>query len=302
MEVDDFETVKDLMIAVQMKRRVGREVQKHFADEWIMIKSSSLLADMHDNYEMVRKPQKKPFEKCRSRNIRGIRKSEDKAAVFADSLDQGRYILGNRTAALSGEKKIGKFTGIELIKEVQTRSKTRAGEKEIEKELDSSKIIVEENGLNKTENSFQLEPDTEILRLFRVSDINSILVIDALLNIFSRIGFPREVQTDQDTSFTSALTSEFFERFGIKIRHSSVYHSQSNPVERFHCTVKAIVTDIVLRSRGRMGENSSLSTARFTDYHSRKHWVLALRVSFWEKSEKPYYKRNGLNENRMKIP
>ncbi|GBM63218.1 hypothetical protein AVEN_121838-1 [Araneus ventricosus] len=63
MEVDDFEALKNLMIADQMKKRVSEEVQEHFTDEWTMIKSSSLLADMLDNYEMVRKPKKKPFEK-----------------------------------------------------------------------------------------------------------------------------------------------------------------------------------------------------------------------------------------------
>ncbi|GFW54156.1 retrovirus-related Pol polyprotein from transposon 17.6 [Trichonephila clavipes] len=67
-----------------------------------------------------------------------------------------------------------------------------------------------------------------------VSDISSVSVTDALLNIFSQMGFPREIQCDQGTSFTSALTTEFFEIFGILVRHSSVYHPQSNPVERFH--------------------------------------------------------------------
>ncbi|GFW23970.1 retrovirus-related Pol polyprotein from transposon 412 [Trichonephila clavipes] len=50
-----------------------------------------------------------------------------------------------------------------------------------------------------------------------VSDISSVSVTDALLNIFSRMGFPREIQCDQGTSFTSALTTEFFERFGILV-------------------------------------------------------------------------------------
>ncbi|GFV34085.1 retrovirus-related Pol polyprotein from transposon 412 [Trichonephila clavipes] len=53
-----------------------------------------------------------------------------------------------------------------------------------------------------------------------VSDISSVCVTDALLDIFSRMGFPREIQCDQGTSFTSALTTEFFERFGILVRHS----------------------------------------------------------------------------------
>ncbi|GFS82953.1 retrovirus-related Pol polyprotein from transposon 17.6 [Trichonephila clavipes] len=44
-----------------------------------------------------------------------------------------------------------------------------------------------------------------------VSDISSVSVTDALLNIFSRMGFLREIQCDQGTSFTSALTTEFFE-------------------------------------------------------------------------------------------
>ncbi|GFV00748.1 hypothetical protein TNCV_1385671 [Trichonephila clavipes] len=79
-----------------------------------------------------------------------------------------------------------------------------------------------------------------------VSDISSVSVTDALLNIFSRMGFPREIQCDQGTSFTSALTTEFFERFGILVRHSSMYHPQSNPVERFHRTLKRLLRVLCL--------------------------------------------------------
>ncbi|GFX01421.1 retrovirus-related Pol polyprotein from transposon 17.6 [Trichonephila clavipes] len=128
-----------------------------------------------------------------------------------------------------------------------------------------------------------------------VSDISSVSVTDALLNIFSRMGFPREIQCDQGTSFTSALvaavaewyryrtvacfvtgsspvplktrrvgqrctlnlsraetssrcalTTEFFERFGILVRHSSVYHPESNPVERFHRTLKRLLRVLCL--------------------------------------------------------
>ncbi|GFT05132.1 retrovirus-related Pol polyprotein from transposon 412 [Trichonephila clavipes] len=79
-----------------------------------------------------------------------------------------------------------------------------------------------------------------------VSDISSVSVTDALLNIFSRMGFPREIQCDQGTSFTSALTTEFFERFGILVRHSSVYHPQSNSVERFHRTLKRLLRVLCL--------------------------------------------------------
>ncbi|GFX85942.1 retrovirus-related Pol polyprotein from transposon 412 [Trichonephila clavipes] len=80
---------------------------------------------------------------------------------------------------------------------------------------------------------------------FPVSYISSVSVTEALLNIFSRMGFPREIQCDQDT-FTSALTTEFFERFGILVRYSSVYHPQSNPVERFHRTLKRLLRVLCL--------------------------------------------------------
>ncbi|GFW07938.1 retrovirus-related Pol polyprotein from transposon 17.6 [Trichonephila clavipes] len=74
-----------------------------------------------------------------------------------------------------------------------------------------------------------------------MSDIASKSVVNALLQVFSRMGFPREIQTDQGTSFMSRLTVEFFNRFGIKVFRSSVYHPQSNPVERFHRTVKRVL-------------------------------------------------------------
>ncbi|GFT52569.1 retrovirus-related Pol polyprotein from transposon 412 [Trichonephila clavipes] len=41
------------------------------------------------------------------------------------------------------------------------------------------------------------------------------------------MGFPRELQTDQSTSFMSALTTKSLERFGDKVVRSSVYHPQN---------------------------------------------------------------------------
>ncbi|GBL83932.1 Uncharacterized protein K02A2.6, partial [Araneus ventricosus] len=81
-----------------------------------------------------------------------------------------------------------------------------------------------------------------------VADINSVSGIDALLEVFSRMGFPREIQCDNGTSFTSQLTTEFFERSGIKVTHSSVHHPQSNPVERFHRTLKRLLKVLCLQS------------------------------------------------------
>lgn len=81
-----------------------------------------------------------------------------------------------------------------------------------------------------------------------VPDIASETVVDTLLSVFSRTGFPKEVQCDQGTSFTSNLTTAFFERFGIKVSHSSIFHPQSNCVERLHRTLKRLLKALCLES------------------------------------------------------
>ncbi|GFX55792.1 hypothetical protein TNCV_3428631 [Trichonephila clavipes] len=81
-----------------------------------------------------------------------------------------------------------------------------------------------------------------------VESITSPNVIDALLNIFSRIGFPREIQSNLGTSFTSELTTTFFNKFGIKVTRSSVSHPQSNAVERVHRTIKRVIKALCVES------------------------------------------------------
>ncbi|GFU18797.1 hypothetical protein TNCV_1085431 [Trichonephila clavipes] len=81
-----------------------------------------------------------------------------------------------------------------------------------------------------------------------VESITSPNVIDALLSIFSRIGFPREIQSDLGTSFTSELTTTFFIKFGIKVTRSSVSHPQSNAVERVHRTIKRVIKALCVES------------------------------------------------------
>ena len=71
-------------------------------------------------------------------------------------------------------------------------------------------------------------------------------IIEALLSIFSRVGFPKEIQSDLGTCFTSNLTSSFFEKFGIKVIHSSVHHPESNPIERWHRSVKRLLKVLCL--------------------------------------------------------
>ncbi|GBM40323.1 hypothetical protein AVEN_23887-1 [Araneus ventricosus] len=84
-----------------------------------------------------------------------------------------------------------------------------------------------------------------------LADVKSTSVIDALIQVFSRLGFPRELQMDLGTNFTRELTETFLEKFEIKAVHSSVHRHQSNAVERFHRTIKRLLRVLCYES----GEN-----------------------------------------------
>ncbi|XP_064470077.1 uncharacterized protein LOC135384822 [Ornithodoros turicata] len=70
-------------------------------------------------------------------------------------------------------------------------------------------------------------------------------IVDGLLSVFSRIGFPREIQCDNGSVFTSALTTTFLQKCGIKVIHSSLYHPQSNSVEKWHSVLKRVLRALV---------------------------------------------------------
>ncbi|GFW72563.1 retrovirus-related Pol polyprotein from transposon 412 [Trichonephila clavipes] len=108
------------------------------------------------------------------------------------------------------------------------------------------------------------------------------------------MGFPREIKCDQGTSFTSALTTEFFERFGILVRHSSVYHPRSNPVERFHRTLKRLLRVLCLDAGSEWDKHlPSILLASVTNCISRKYRVYTVRVGVWEKFANPRDVSNG---------
>lgn len=83
-----------------------------------------------------------------------------------------------------------------------------------------------------------------------IRDLQTTTIIEALMELFSRTGFPREMQTDQGTCFTSNLMVEFAEKFGIRIVHSSSYHPQSNSVERIHRTMNRLFKVLCLEAGG----------------------------------------------------
>ncbi|GFX84606.1 retrovirus-related Pol polyprotein from transposon 412 [Trichonephila clavipes] len=183
-----------------------------------------------------------------------------KAAIKQDSSDNDLYLLGNRTAELLESNERGDVE--EFVKTCDScqrvgkpRDKAKAPLKlvPIISEV-FSKINIDAVGplpVSTKQNRYLITSicvASKYPEAIPVESITSPNVIDALLSIFSRIGFPREIQSDLGTSFTSELTTTFFNKFGIKVTRSSVSHPQSNAVERVHRTIKRVIKALCVES------------------------------------------------------
>lgn len=67
-------------------------------------------------------------------------------------------------------------------------------------------------------------------------------VADALVQIFSRVGIPDEILSDQGSQFTSDTMREVLRLLSVSQLHSTPYHPQTNGlVERFNGTLKTML-------------------------------------------------------------
>uniref|UniRef100_A0A8C5Q3B7 Integrase catalytic domain-containing protein n=1 Tax=Leptobrachium leishanense TaxID=445787 RepID=A0A8C5Q3B7_9ANUR len=67
-----------------------------------------------------------------------------------------------------------------------------------------------------------------------------------LMLMFSRVGIPKEVLTDQGTPFMSRVMKELCKLLGIKQLKTSVYHPQTDGlVERFNKTLKSMLREAI---------------------------------------------------------
>ncbi|GFT20023.1 retrovirus-related Pol polyprotein from transposon 412 [Trichonephila clavipes] len=85
------------------------------------------------------------------------------------------------------------------------------------------------------------------------------------------------------SDISSCSDYRVFERFGILARHSSVYHPQSNPVERFHRTLKRLLRVLCLDAGSEWDKHlpSILLALRTVSHESTG--VYTVRVGVWEK-------------------
>ncbi len=75
-----------------------------------------------------------------------------------------------------------------------------------------------------------------------LSSIDTETVAEALLEIFSRVGFPEEILSDRGTQFTSALMKEICRLISVRQLITSPYHPICNGlVEKFNGTLKTIL-------------------------------------------------------------
>jgi hypothetical protein len=75
-----------------------------------------------------------------------------------------------------------------------------------------------------------------------LKSIDSVTVAEALIAIFSRMGFPEQILSDNGSQFVSELMKQVFRLLAIRPVHTTPYHPQANGrVERFNGSLKKML-------------------------------------------------------------
>ena len=81
---------------------------------------------------------------------------------------------------------------------------------------------------------------------FPLRNTKSRQVANSLIQLFSRVGIPREIITDQGTNFNSGFMKQVYSLLGIRGIRTTPYHPQTDGmVERFNQTLKAMLRKFV---------------------------------------------------------
>ncbi|XP_066962056.1 uncharacterized protein [Macrobrachium rosenbergii] len=85
-------------------------------------------------------------------------------------------------------------------------------------------------------------PTTRFPLAIPIKNISAKTIIANLLKIFTVFGFPKELQCDQGTNFTSDLFKQTLKQFNISHIFASAYHPQTNgALKRVHQTIKSLL-------------------------------------------------------------
>ncbi|GFX53652.1 retrovirus-related Pol polyprotein from transposon 17.6 [Trichonephila clavipes] len=158
---------------------------------------------------------------------------QTKAAVCGNHLNQhGRYLLGNKTAELIKGNLGYNFLPVEILNAVQTKSQVKAAREE--RGIDSG------DAKKGKMRRFFTKLNIDACGPLPITSKGNRYLITA---ICMSSKFPEAIPV---SDISSCSDYRVFERFGILVRHSSVYHPQSNPVERFHRTLKRLLRVLCL--------------------------------------------------------
>lgn len=87
---------------------------------------------------------------------------------------------------------------------------------------------------------------TKYPEVFPLRTIGAKQVATCLIQLFSRVGFPREILTDCGTNFTSNLLKQVYQLLNIKGLKSTPFHPQTDGlVERFNQTLKSMLRKFI---------------------------------------------------------
>lgn len=82
---------------------------------------------------------------------------------------------------------------------------------------------------------------------FPLPSIEAERVAESLFELFSRVGVPMTILSDQGSNFTSRLLSKLYEASGVKGVTSSQYQPQSNgKCERYNRTPKKVLNKLCI--------------------------------------------------------
>ena len=106
--------------------------------------------------------------------------------------------------------------------------------------------------------------------------ITAKVVVEALMQFFTRYGLPKEVQSDQGSNFMPGVFQEVLRELGIKQLKSSAYHPQSQgALAWYHQTLKNN-TSILRGLPRRLGQRNSLSVVCHQGLTERVNWFYSV--------------------------
>lgn len=130
-------------------------------------------------------------------------------------------------------------------------------------------------------------------------NIDSVKVAENLINIFSRLGIPKEILSDRGTQFKSDMMKEVNRLLSIKAIFTSPYHATCNgTVERFHAVLKSMLRKLCSEQPREWNRlipsilfayreipNDTLKFSPFELLCGRKRGPLSILYEFWTNDE-----------------